>query len=113
MVTIQRDSGYADRVRAYKVVLDGDVVGEIRNGQKLELDVAPGQHEMHLKIDWCRSNSVDFIVDGDLVEFECGSSLRGRKLLLALLYVSVRRSQYIWLRRVDPPEPVTPRLKSA
>ncbi len=35
MIKIKRDLGYADRLRAYKVVLDGNVVGEVKNGKKL------------------------------------------------------------------------------
>ena len=34
MIRIERDSGYADNNRAYKVVLDGEASGEIRNGQQ-------------------------------------------------------------------------------
>lgn len=99
MVRIKRDSGYADRIRAYKVVLDGKVVGEIKNGQKLDFDVAPGKHRLNLKIDWCRSNIVEFEMAGNTIEFECGSNLRGFKLLLSLLYITLLRSQYIWLKR--------------
>lgn len=99
MIRIKRDSGYADRIRAYKVVLDGDVIAEIRNGQQLELDVPPGRHRLHLKIDWCRSNYVDFEASENTIEFECGSNLRGFKILLALLYITFLRSQYIWLKK--------------
>ena len=53
MIRLKRDSGYADRMRAYKVILDGKEVTKIRNGQQIELDVAPGNHEVYLKIDWC------------------------------------------------------------
>jgi hypothetical protein len=34
-VTFTRDSGYADRMRAYKILLNGQTVGEIRNGETL------------------------------------------------------------------------------
>ena len=97
MIRIKRDTGYADRLRAYKVVLDGNVVGEIKNGQQVEFDVAPGKHQLNLKIDWCRSNIVDFEVNQDNVEFECGNNLRGFKVLLAIFYVLFMRSKYIWL----------------
>jgi hypothetical protein len=97
MIRIKRDTGYADRVRAYKVVLDGNVIGEIKNGQQVEFDVAPGKHQLNLKIDWCRSNIVDFEINQSTVEFECGSNLRGFKILLAIFYVTFLRSKYIWL----------------
>jgi len=47
-------------LRAYKVVLDGKVIGTIKDGEQVEFDVAPGRHQLQLKIDWCRSNIVDF-----------------------------------------------------
>ena len=99
MIRITRDSGYADRIRAYQVVIDGNVVGEIKNCQQLELDVPQGRHQLHLKIDWCRSNIVDFEADGNTIEFQCGSNLRGFKMLLSILYATVFRSQYIWLKK--------------
>ena len=99
MIRITRDSGYADRIRAYKIVLDGNVIGEIRNGEQLELDLPPGKHQLHLKIDWCRSNVVDFETNGNTVEFECGSNLRGSKIFLSIVYVTFLRNKYIWLKK--------------
>ena len=96
MIRIKRDTGYVDRLRAYKVVLDGNVIGEIRNGQQVEFDVAPGKHQ--LKIDWCHSNIVNFEMNQDSVQFECGSNLRGFKVLLAIFYMIFLRSKYIWLK---------------
>jgi len=99
MIRIKRDSGYADRLRAYKVLLDGEVIGEISNDQQFEFDAAPGKHQIQLKIDWCTSNRVDFEKEQDTVEFECGSSLRGFRILLSILYVTILRNQYMWLKR--------------
>jgi hypothetical protein len=101
MITLQRDSGYADRLRAYTVVLDGEVVGKIKNGQRLELNVTPGEHQLHLKIDWCRSNFVDFQFEGAPVAFECGSNFRRKKLPGAIFYVTFGRHKYIWLERKE------------
>lgn len=99
MIKIKRDSGYADRLRAYKIVLDGDVVGEIKNGQELELNVTPCKHQLYLKIDWCRGNTIEFESEGATVEFECGSSLRGWRVLLVMIYVIFLRDKYLWLKR--------------
>ena len=99
MIRIKRDSGYADRIRAYKIVLDGNVIGEIKNGQQLELNVPRGKHQLHLKIDWCRSNVVDFEMNDNTIEFECGSNLGGFKIVFSILYITFLRSQYIWLKK--------------
>ena len=55
-------------------------------------------HHLNLKIDWCRSNIIDFEVNQDAIEFECGSNLRGFKVLLAIFYVLFLRSKYLWLK---------------
>jgi hypothetical protein len=51
LLEIRRDSGYADRVRAYEVWIDGAVVGEIRDGEVKQFPVASGDHELRIKID--------------------------------------------------------------
>lgn len=97
-ITLARDSGYADRIRSYRVLLDGLEIGTISNGESKTFSVEPGAHELVLKIDWCSSNTVRFdLPEARSIRFECGSSLRGIKLFLALYYVLFARDQYIWL----------------
>ena len=102
MISIKRDSGFADKTRAYKVILDGEEVGKIKDGQKIKIDIAPGGHKLYIKIDWCQSNIVEFEMNENIIEFECGSNLRGPKLLLPfiiLIYITFRKKQYIWLKK--------------
>jgi hypothetical protein len=84
-LTIIRDSGYADRLRAYRVVVDGSEIGRIRDGETRSFLVTPGKHRLPLKIDWCGSKQVEFMaVDGVPVTFQAKSNLRGTKLAAAL-----------------------------
>jgi hypothetical protein len=47
-------------------------VGEIKRGQSRLIHVAPGRHEVHLEIGWCRSPSIDVdIVQGETVKLVC------------------------------------------
>ena len=79
-LTIVRDSGYADRIRAYRVILDGQKIGEIRNGETKQFPIAPGRHRIALKVDWCGSKPVDFTVtETDNLAFQAKSNLRDRK----------------------------------
>ena len=85
LLRIVRDSGYADRLRAYKIVVDGKTIGEIRNGETREFPISCGQHELALKIDWCGSKTIQFaVVEGDALTFDAKSNLRGPRLLAAL-----------------------------
>jgi hypothetical protein len=55
-----RDSGHADRLRAYKVIVDGNTAGEIRNGETMEFPISSGQHDLLFKNDWCGSKTTQF-----------------------------------------------------
>jgi hypothetical protein len=102
-LTITRDSGYADRLRAYEVILDGKKVGEIRNGETKEFSLGPGKHRLSLKIDWCGSKSAEFaIAEADRLTFHAKSSLRGGRLYLALWYTLVARDSYLRLEQTPP-----------
>ncbi|GAA1366279.1 hypothetical protein GCM10009661_18720 [Catellatospora chokoriensis] len=46
---------WRDRLRAYRLVVDGYEVGEIRRGQVLRVQVSPGRHEVQARIDWTGS----------------------------------------------------------
>jgi len=99
-LTIVRDSGYADRIRKYKVVVDGAVVGHISNGETKEFPVSPGHHYLCMKIDWCGSKPVEFTAtERDTVTFRARSNLRGFKLFSALWRVLFDRDSYILLER--------------
>lgn len=66
-------SGWKDRIRSYKVVLDGAVVGKLRNGAQEIFPVHPGQHSLAIRIDWTGSDIEEFTVDeGQTVGFACG-----------------------------------------
>lgn len=99
VITISRDEGYADSLRAYDIVLDGRVAGHIWQGQTVELDISPGNHTLFLKIDWGRSNIVRFDMDGRRIDFKCSSSLRGMRVYLAIFYITLFRNSYLRLRQ--------------
>jgi len=59
-IEVQREfGGLTDHLRSYKIVLDGEVVGQLRPGETCVCDVSAGPHELFLKIDWGRSEKVN------------------------------------------------------
>jgi hypothetical protein len=97
-IVMSRDSGYADRVRDYRVLLDGAEIGRIGNGAEKSFDIAPGAHQLMIKVDWGRSNIECFTIAQDQsAKFRCGSNLRGWRLLLALYYATIGFRNYLWL----------------
>ena len=68
-IKLNRDSGYVDHQRAYRVVIDGEKRAKISNGESIEIVVEPGNHEILLKIDWLRSNTINFSINKRRVSF--------------------------------------------
>jgi hypothetical protein len=81
-----------DLFRSYKVLIDGVVVGWIRRRQTKTFAVAPGHHEVHLEIDWCRSREIDLdLRPGEEAKLTCRAQwpsayaiTRGRTSYVAL-----------------------------
>jgi hypothetical protein len=101
VVRLKRASEMADLLRTYTIVVDGNDVGTIRRGKEVTFEVAPGQHRMWLRIDWCESNALEFLSDGTPLEFECGSNFRGWRAFLGVKHAVSSGPGYLWLRFKD------------
>ena len=98
-IRIKREVGFADFLRSYVVILDGQSVGKLKRGREMVLDTTPGTHTLQLKIDWCKSQAVSFsLAEAQSASFKCGNNIKMNNL--ALLYLILWPSQYLWLRPV-------------
>lgn len=71
-IKIFKEKAYDDSFRKYKFFLNGKKVGEISEGETFLLSVEPGDHEIFLKIDWCRSPNMRVnIAEKETVEMAC------------------------------------------
>jgi len=100
MLKIRRYSTWQDKIRKYKIVLDGNTLGKISDGETLEFPISNGKHELTLKIDWCRSQKLTFDKKDDDVEFECASNSQGLNIFLGILYVTFKYNEYISLKQI-------------
>lgn len=87
---------WQDIARDYQVMVDGRSVASIARGQEVRIAIAAGRHTVQMKIDWCTSGelTVDAAV-GEEVMLDCGGNA---KPFLALLYVTIWKNKYLWLR---------------
>jgi hypothetical protein len=92
---IRRESGhYRDRTRVYALFIDGRREGDVRQGDTLSVEVAPGSHEVELRVDWCRSKPLrTHVSDNQVVRLHCRPNTRQT----ALLAITIGRKQYIAL----------------
>lgn len=91
---IHRGGGFADRARAYKVLVDDKLAAEVQPNETTIIPVCPGDHVVQLKIDWCSSKKLEVRVSKERpTEISC----RGRNPIFALYWVTVGRNEYIQL----------------
>jgi hypothetical protein len=100
MINIKRESTYADKLRSYNVELDGVIIGEIADGESKAFQVEPGEHTLRLKIDWLKSNEVQFEASDDVIEFICSNGLGGVKDWFVIFYLMFMPNRYIRLKRL-------------
>ena len=94
---------WRDRLRAYKLIVDGRAVAAVRSGEEQTVAVEPGSHRVWTKIDWCRSQILDVdLEEGDRAVLRCRPN---GPLLLVFLYATFLRTRYLDLQR----EQIVPR----
>jgi hypothetical protein len=97
-VTLTRGKAYVDKVRAWKILLDGQEVGRIKEGQTQTFGATPaGSHQLLLKVDWASSPTFTFdLAPGEELRLTCRPKPNA---FTALLYALFARSKYIILER--------------
>ena len=93
----KRHTPYADRIRDYRLFVDKEQVGTLANGATLELAVAPGDHLVEARIDWCRSAPLTLsLAEGEVTTIQVTNTYGA---LLSLWAITFGRSTYLKLTR--------------
>jgi hypothetical protein len=96
-LTVQRDKGWADKIRKYRILLDGAEIGRLGEGEVLHQQITNGPHVIEAKIDWCGSRPLHFNAQSEDKVVLVRSALRGWRLLLGIFYVLFNRRGYLLL----------------
>jgi hypothetical protein len=82
-IKIQRTSELNNRLRDYRIYIDGEKIGTIADGETKNFIISSGQHSIIAKIDWCSSPEISFnIIDTDTKTFNVGGVKGGNKIVL-------------------------------
>lgn len=97
-ICIKRISQYSNKLRKFDIYLDNKNIGSISDGEEVKSEIAPGKHEILLKIDWCSSNKLAFDIEGgQTINFNCGCSVYGWKILFVLIYILCSPGKYLFI----------------
>lgn len=82
IITITRNNEFINRLRPYRIYMDGKPLGKIANGKTMEFTVPAGTHTLQAKIDWCASPELSFSVwDGNTASFHVGG-FKGARIFI-------------------------------
>ena len=93
-ITVNRISGYSNKLRKIKLVLDNQEIDEIKDGEIRTIKVTPGKHKLIAKIDWCQSNEIELNIKD---EENRQVTLKGTNPFLVLYYITFGRNSYLKL----------------
>lgn len=54
-IIIKRSNEYVNKMRAIKILVDGEEIGSVADGEIKEFTTPEGEHKIEAKIDWCGS----------------------------------------------------------
>ena len=96
---LARPEQWCDRLRDYRIVVDGTEVARLAAGQELRVELPEGEHEVVAKIDWARSNRLSLLIRaGEARELEVGANAHGWLLLAGFYFATIGFWQYLYLR---------------
>ncbi|SHK10307.1 hypothetical protein SAMN02745163_03232 [Clostridium cavendishii DSM 21758] len=99
MIIIDREKSYFDRLRKYKIMLDDTCIGTICSDEKMSFEIPEGNHTIYMKIDWCRSNKINFYMkENSTIKFECGNNIHSSwRGFICFVYISILRTKYLYI----------------
>jgi len=96
LLTVRRDQGWADKLRKYRIILDGVEIGQLAEGAVLSQEITDESHILEARIDWWGSQTLCFEPQASSKVVLVKSALRGWGLL-GLIYVIFNRRRYLAL----------------
>ena len=98
LLRIIRRSGYADRIRAYKIFINGTEVGTIARNSVRDFEIPSGPVTIEARIDWGRSQPLTVEAKpGETIEIEVANRWGA---LLGLWAITFGFRSYLTLKRL-------------
>lgn len=100
-ITLIRGIEMTNYLRAYDVFIDNRWEGNIAAGETRHFPLAPGEHQVMLKLDWCRSRTMAVEMNRNRnVSLHCGAKYNNWKVLFTVL---LKPHDWLYLT-TEPPQ---------
>jgi hypothetical protein len=109
-IILSRPSQWMNRIRGYKVLINGQQIGVIKNGATEEYTIEPGANTIECKLDWCASRTVPLTIQpGETVYMKVSSGMKLYYYMVLLLAGEIGLNFYYRSNRDKPSwfQPVT------
>jgi hypothetical protein len=102
-IEITRISQWANKVRGISIIVNGEKIGKIADGETKTFEVDAGEMQLLAKIDWCKTKPLIFMAEaGEMYRFKLGSNLQGAKVFyMAAYYVMFKPSEFLYLKDLE------------
>lgn len=99
VLKLKRSFSLADMACAYKIIIDGNEVSEIKQGKEFACTLPYGTHTIQIKFQFVTSQCITFTFDStnSNVQFECYTVFKG---LFAIFTAFLMKNQYITLKKI-------------
>ncbi|ABD53633.1 hypothetical protein [Jannaschia sp. CCS1] len=95
---VTREGGYADYLRAYRILVDDIEMGRIKRNSRLALTIPAGPHVIGARIDWTRAEPIVIeVAAGGTVKVQVSNTHGAMKSEYA---ITTGRNTYLTLTQV-------------
>jgi len=100
-IKVFRPKQYSDKLRRYKLLINGNVVAELKAGHQIEITIPEGSSILSAKVDWCSSNelSISEISPNDTVEVKNSFSHKLWIPFIPIYYITFGRKKYLSIKK--------------
>ena len=100
-ITLNRPKQFADRIRSYKIKIDGNNVSEIKAGDSISIKIPYGSSVIRANVDWGLSNEyqISNLSSNDTLIVKNSFSHKLWIPFIAIYYVIFARKKYLQLSK--------------
>ncbi|HSU26781.1 MAG TPA: hypothetical protein VLJ68_00245 [Chitinophagaceae bacterium] len=104
-IIVRRKGEWMNRLKSYKVSIDGNIAGSVSNGNAEEFAVEPGLHKIRCKVNWCGSEELSIdLREGEKAYLEVKSGMKYYYVLAIPVLAVILYKLYLKIAGIKAPD---------